>query len=204
METLNCFFRSVYVPLFLKGKDKRTLAEYRQTISLVVEILDDPTVNEINLLRNQFVEELQNRGAADNTVAKHCRQLNAVFAKLGPKGPRNHDATGRMKYAPHWPLPVLKTKDPKRVSDDEFQALYTAFDHQDDYPKHLPKKQRYVYWQTIMEFVAVTALRREAVLGIEWRNINAKELYLVVEMDVDKKDKKRVKPLTESLLRKLM
>ena len=54
-----------------------------------------------------------------------------------------------------------------------------------------------------MEFVAVTALRREAVLSLEWCNVNTQERYVAVQEWQDKKKRRRFKPLTDSLVAKL-
>jgi hypothetical protein len=55
-----------------------------------------------------------------------------------------------------------------------------------------------------MHFVSVTALRREAVLGLHWRNVNVEERYLTVTHFTDKKDTTRYKPLTADLLDQML
>lgn len=55
-----------------------------------------------------------------------------------------------------------------------------------------------------MHFVSVTALRREAVLGIEWCNVNTKELFLQLPEEIDKKNRARFKPITPDLLEKML
>lgn len=203
MQTLDQFYRSVYAPIFLHGKDKRTHSEYRRTLELVVDILDDPTIHEINLYSSKFIAELQKRGLASATIAKHCRHLNAIFKKLGPKSPKNYDALARLDYTPFFPLPKQRKKDPQLFFDSDFQSLYRAFGSQDDYPRYLPKYKRPLYWQALMCFVSVTALRRQACLGIEWSNVNIKELFVRISSTIDKKDKARFKPITQELLEKM-
>jgi integrase len=204
MQTLDRFYRSEFVPRFFAEKTRRTHSEYNTSIQLAVEILDNPNIGEINLLGPCFVKELQARGYASYTVYKHCRQVNTVLKALGPKvGKTDEKHFGLLDYIPAFPLPKRKKPPTKEVSDADFQALYRAFDHQHDYPKYLPSRYRPKFWQTVMEFVAVTALRREAVLGLEWCNVNTQEYFLIVESAIDKKDKRRCKPLTAELLAKI-
>jgi hypothetical protein len=51
-----------------------------------------------------------------------------------------------------------------------------------------------------MIFVSIIVARREAVLGIEWRDINKKEMYVKIRSEIDKKDKKRYKPIKPELI----
>jgi hypothetical protein len=51
-----------------------------------------------------------------------------------------------------------------------------------------------------MIFVSILAVRREAVLGIEWRDINKKEMYVKIRSEIDKKEKTRFKPIQPILI----
>ena len=188
MRTLTEFFRSVYVPS-CKDKSKRTLTEYNTAVKLAAEILDDPTPGTLGFNRDAFVRELRKRKAAPATINKHIRHINAVLKQMG---------------TPVWTALNTKEKAPKIVSDADFQALYRAFGSENEYPKHIAQKHRPHFWRTIIHFVAVTALRREAVLGIEWRNVNTQEGFLTVEPWIDKKNQRRFKPLTDELLADLL
>jgi integrase len=192
MQTLSEFVRAEFVPQHLKKRDHRTVAEYQTTVNLVTEILEDPGLHCLGMQRNDFVKTLEARGLEPATIAKHLRHLNAIFKQFPEK------------YRIHWaPIDVPETT-PKVVLDNEFQALYRAFCNEKQYPKYLAAKNRPLFWQTIMEFVAVVAVRREAVLSLEWCNVNTKERYVTVEEWQDKKHRRRFKPLTADLLEKML
>jgi integrase len=54
-----------------------------------------------------------------------------------------------------------------------------------------------------MIFVSIIVARREAVLGIEWRDINKKEMYVKIRSEIDKKEKVRFKPIQPILIESL-
>jgi integrase len=83
-------------------------------------------------------------------------------------------------------------------SDDDFQTLCTAFDDC-DYPKFIEPDQRSRYWYTLIHFAAVTALRREAILGMNIDAVNFNEHFVTVDKTIDKKEKVRYKPITPEL-----
>ena len=167
MQTLSEFFREVYVPRHLRDADLRTISAYQGTITLVDEILDTPTIVEINMMRHTFISKLRKQKAAPATIAKHIRHLNAVFAKI-PVKDKNRGADATPLYWKNIPVP---DKEPKIVTDSDFQGLYRAFGSETEFPRHLPVSLRPHYWRTMMVFVSVTALRREAVLGVEFRDV---------------------------------
>ena len=188
MQTLTEFYRSVYVPTRLKKRESTTLIQYKATINLVTEILGNLPLDQYDLLQSAFTAEMKGRNAADATIDKHIRHINAVFKHAKVAIWNRHD---------------VPEKQPKIVFDNEFQALYRAFGNENQFPKYLAAKNRPHFWRTIMEFVAVTALRREAVLSLEWCNVNTKERFLTVEEWQDKKKRRRFKPLTDDLIAKL-
>jgi integrase len=94
-------------------------------------------------------------------------------------------------------------KDYPTFSDADFKSLYDAFaDAQ--YPKFIISGERYRYWQAILHFVAITAVRRQAVLGMTIKNINFDEQYITVESAIDKAGKTRYKPITPDLANELL
>jgi len=188
MQTLTDFFRQVYVPTRLKDRSKRTRNEYQTTVNLVVEILENPSIPMLGMYRNQFIDELRKRGVAEATIAKHIRNLNAIFRQF----------PGKQQI--HWGGNPIPEKDPRIVSDAEFQALYRAFGNEKHLPKYLPERLRPHYFRTIMVFAATTALRKEAIFGVEFRDVHWQEQYLVVRREIDKRKKRRYKPLTPQLL----
>jgi integrase len=101
----------------------------------------------------------------------------------------------------HWNLGTLHrpTATPSPMfSDDDFQTLCTACDDC-DYPKFIEPGQRSRYWYTLIHFAAVTALRREAILGMNIGAVNFNEHFVTVDKTIDKKEKVRYKPITPEL-----
>jgi integrase len=197
---LSQFFEQVYVPTYLANDDERTIRSYRESVKKVETILDDPTIYEVNLYGIEFVQKLKENGLQPATIAKHCSQLNSIFLKLGPPGSRNRNAKKLLDYAPYFPLPKVREKSPRVFTDDNFRSLFDAFNSETDFPKYLPPEKRPLFWQAIMIFVSITALRREVVLGIEWQDINQQGLSLHVRPEIDKKDKNRNKPIKPELI----
>ncbi|MDR2756852.1 MAG: site-specific integrase [Planctomycetaceae bacterium] len=197
---LSQFFEEVYVPTYLADADERTTQSYRESVRKVVMIFEDPTINEINLYGAKFVSELKKQGLAPATIAKHCGQLNSIFLKLGPTGYRNRDARRLLDYVPYFKPPKVKLKPLRVFKDENFQSLFNAFSKETEYPRYLPSEKRPLFWQAMMVFVSITAVRREVVLGIEWQEINREELSLYIQPEIDKKDKNRSKPLKSELL----
>jgi len=85
MQTLAEFYRKVYVPQCPRDRSWRTLSEYNSSVKLIVEIFDDPVPGTLTMDRKAFVGELKKRGNAEATIAKHLRDLNAIFRKLPEK-----------------------------------------------------------------------------------------------------------------------
>ena len=85
-------------------------------------------------------------------------------------------------------------KPPPVFSDSDFQKLYEAF-NDCKYPGFIQDGEQCRYWQCIMHFAAVTALRREAILGLTIDCINFEELFVTIPPDIDKKNTERYKPI---------
>jgi integrase len=192
------FFEREYVPTY--QTNSATIKSYRISINKLVKLFDDPTIYEVNLYGSEFVKRLSETNLKLSTINKHCRELNAVFMKLGPPCPKNRDAKGLLDYYPYFAPPEFELKDPPEFSDEEFQLLFNAFNNETEYPQHLPVEKRPLFWQAIMIFVSILAVRREAVLGIEWRDINKKEMYVKIRSEIDKKEKTRFKPIQPLLI----
>jgi integrase len=92
---------------------------------------------------------------------------------------------------------------PPKFSDIDFGKLYNAFSDC-EHPKFIASGERCRYWQAVIHFAVVTALRREAILGLQFTDIDVSELYLTVPAEIDKKDKTRFKPITSELASQLI
>jgi integrase len=194
------FFEKEYVPTYLADDVDETIKCYRTSVKKLKEHCGDPTIYEVNLHGTEFVRKLRNEKLQNATIAKHCRQLNSIFLKLGPSGRRNRDAKGLLTYVPYFRPPKVREKSPRVFTDDNFRSLFDAFNSETDFPKYLPPEKRPLFWQAVIVFVSITAVRREVVLGIEWCDINREELSVHVRPEIDKKDKNRIKPIKPILI----
>ena len=85
----------------------------------------------------------------------------------------------------------------------DFLKLLEAFgDCQ--HPKCIILEERYRFWQAVIHFAAVTALRREAILGLRLSDVDFTENFVTVHPEIDKKNKVRYKPLTAELVAEIL
>ena len=114
-----------------RRSDHRTVAEYQSSVNRFVQLCGDLKIDKIGLLRNDFVQELKKRRVAPRTVLK---QLNVVFGQFPEK------------YRIKWALIDVENKEPRPVSDSEFQALYRAFGSETfaSFSKKLLKGEKFV------------------------------------------------------------
>ena len=134
-----------------------------------------------------FPDFLRTRKLSDNTIAKHVRQLRTII--------RNSDVGIELDSIPPY---HGEHKDYPQFTDADFQSLYGAF-YGVDFPKFIISGERHRYWHAVLHFVAVTAVRRQALLGITLDSVNFKEQFITVESENDKKRKTRFKPITSEL-----
>jgi integrase len=131
------------------------------------------------------------------TRLKHLRQAGFLCKKC--------EEFARQGLAAN--LGVLKApvaKAPLVFSDEDFQKLYNAFENC-DYPKVIAEPwQRFRFWQTLIHFAAVTAVRRQALLGLTWEHLNLEEMYVTITPDIDKMGKLRQKSLKPELVQQLI
>jgi integrase len=138
-----------------------------------------------------FSEHLQETYTLSaNTIAKHVRQATTIVKRCGEKiAGFTADSLGDA-------APEVKTY--PEFTDSDFQDLYNAF-ADSEYPKFIENGQRQRYWQTIIHFITITALRRQALLGLHIHNVNFSEFFVTVTPDTDKKGKARYKAITPEL-----
>jgi hypothetical protein len=192
---LSQFFEDVYVCTYLDDAQPRTIDSYRESVKHAIIALNDPEIENLKDRGSEFKNHLRSKFLAPATIAKHCGQLNSIFRKMGPKGYRNHDAKGLLAESPYFSEPSVVLDVPKQFSDDDFESLFKSFSEEKLYPEYLPSHLRSVFWQSILILVSKTAIRRQAVLGIEWHNIiidttNIDKSYLIIRPQNDKKKAK--------------
>ena len=82
MTALSDFVRFCYAPTFLYGqRSLRTINEYATSVGYYLKLVGDPHLAEIDPPKNaKFIHALQAMGLSIETIRKHCRNLNAIWA----------------------------------------------------------------------------------------------------------------------------
>jgi len=174
---------------YLASLRAKTGSEYRTTYKYLqewrIESLDS------------FADFLASRKLAQNTIVKHVRQARTLIGRSDGVVPANFGTVDKLTKDDIPPVPPEYKPYPV-FTDADFQALYTAFNDA-DYPRFIIAGERQRYWQTIIHFISVTALRRQALLGIEIGRVNFTEFFVTVDGSIDKIGRERYKPITPGL-----
>jgi len=192
--------RVCYAPTFFYGHVKlRTIEAYLESVELYINVIGDLPIDKLTPENNIcFVQALNKRNFANETIRKHCGHLNTIFFRMGPPGPRNRDAFGFLKEPP-WirpPRPFLKL--PRDVLDVQVENLYRACAQTSacyQYPVYLDPYLRPKWWETLILFIVSTALRHGAVFGLTWENLDFGCHRIIVPATLDKCRRERIKPL---------
>jgi integrase len=168
---------------YLASLRASTASEYRTTYKHLdrwnIQRLDGKPLNSFSdFLRQNFPT------MSENTIVKHVRQARTISKKC--KLNLDIDVITPV-YIP-----------PPKFSDNDFHKLVAGF-ADCPYPKFIVSTQRHRYWETLIHFVAVTALRRQAVLGMRICDVNFDQSFVSVRPEIDKKGKERYKPITPEL-----
>jgi integrase len=162
---------------FIGTMSVRTAAEYKTTARYLSQWRTKKK-------RPTFANYLRSLGVNHNTIVKHCKQAKSICKHCN------------LDYEIESLTLILKP--PPIFSDNDFANLYEAFQNV-EWPKFIQIDHEYRYWQCILHFAAITALRREAILGLNIDNVNFKELYVTIPPNIDKKNTERYKPITQEL-----
>jgi integrase len=180
---LRDWYQHHFVILFHADAQPGTIESYLGTINHWERLTDNPPLNAIDQLT---VARFRNTipGTADNR-AKHCRQLNAMFAKLGPPGPRNRDALAILHQIP-WARPPKTFKKKKMIpTDNELDAFMRTAKPD---------------LQLFMVTAACTGARQTAVRMLSATRVDARALVIRYDAATDKRHIERLKPIPEIVL----
>jgi len=205
MISLSDFVRVCYAPTFLYGQVKlRTIDAYMQSVELFLEHVGDLPLSKLTPVNTcRFIQGLNKLGLANETIRKHCGHLNIIFSKIGPPGHRNKDALGFLKRSPWIKPPKAFLKLPKEVLDVQIENLYRACSQTPScyaYPKYLDSALAPKWWETLILFATITALRRGALFGLTWSSVDFNGQRILVPSDLDKVGKERIKPIHPAVL----
>ncbi|MDR0328345.1 MAG: site-specific integrase [Planctomycetaceae bacterium] len=159
----------------------RTQVEYNATIKYFQQWKDDGK----NETFAGFL--LRQKKLAQSTRLKHLRQAQTLIRRGLVE---NAGQLGSL-------TPGIQ-KPPPNFSDDDFLKLYNAF-ADCRFPQFIQSEHQYRYWQCVIHFASITALRRQAILGLTIDNINFNELFVTIPPNIDKKNTERYKPITKEL-----
>ena len=163
----------------------RTEREYDATLYYLQQWQNDK-------LHSTFANSLLAQNMAQATRIKHLRQAGTLIKRKVAGVPAKLTVEQLGSLSPNIAKPPLK------FTDDDFQTLYDAFIGI-EHPTFIQSEERHRFWQCVVHFATVTALRREAILGLTIDNVNFKELFITIPANIDKKDTERYKPITKEL-----
>lgn len=204
LPTLTGWFETVFACTYEAGCRPRTLEEYRTTMDKWARFSNDPPLDEIDaLMLGRFKAWLLDREQlARATVNKHLRHVHAVLGKAGPPGPGNRDAAGVIASSP-WTKPLKEfARLPRVVGGEVLGAIYQAsrFAH---YPQ-APPVEAAAWWRALLVVAYTTGFRRQALLALQWPQVDLAGRELRIEAEDDKCGRERRKPLHAAALRHLV
>jgi len=208
MTALSDFVRFCYAPTFLYGqRSLRTINEYATSVGYDLKLVGDPHLAEIDPPKNaKFIHGLQAMGLSIETIRKHCRNLNAIWAKAGPPGRGNRDALRVVGEAPWIRPPEAYRRLPREIPDSFADALYHATEECSacfKYPTLLEKPLRPVWWRALISLVSTTAIRRRVIFNLTWDDVEIGRKFFIVPPEFDKCKTERRKPIHPDVLRLL-
>lgn len=200
--TLRGYYERAYRTTFLAGCRPTTEAVYRTTLALWEQLLPELRLTEIdNRWLGAFRDKLSQRETSPQTVNKYLRTVNALLAKAGPASSSCRDALGLLPTSPWAKLLKTHTTRPRAIPLDVLGFIYRACER-----AMLPRGSGIdpaAWWRGLVVCASQTALRRSALLGIEWRMIDGAENALHLPASLDKMGVERVKPLTRVVINHL-
>lgn len=181
--TLPEWYEGTFVLLFHADARAGTIFQYRNTLSIWKRVTSNPPILAIDQL--QLAKFRSEAPGCPANIAKHCRHLNHLFAKLGPPGPRNRDALCLMPRA-LWCKPPAGPQKKRRIpSNDELDAFVRKA------PLDLA---------LFAVVAATTGSRNGAVRALRDSNVDAAGQFLRFPPNTDKKNVERVKPIPQLTL----
>ena len=181
--TLRAWYSGHFCPLFHADARPRTIESYLDTVAVWERATKNPPVGAIDPLALATF-----RAASKNptTAAKHCRQLNAMLAKLGPPGPRNRDALGILETTPWIRPPRGQNRLPFIPRDEHIVKLLT------DGPRDLA---------LFAATAALTGSRATAIRGLTRAAFDFNAQCVRFPSETDKRRGERLKPIPNVLLK---
>ncbi|MDZ4782618.1 MAG: site-specific integrase [Planctomycetia bacterium] len=202
------FYYSTYEPHFLPQAAPKTLAAYREALTLWRSLTEDPPIDAVsNLTMATFRAELAKRAwrgksLSPATVNKHLAAIGAILAKAGPAGPRNRDALSLIAQVP-WAKPLkLPRRRPRPSPQELLGKIYAACGVA--VAPAIAGVTPAAWWRAWIVVASQVGIRRQAMLSLEWSDLDLARRTLRVRAEEDKCGVERLKPLKEVVVRHLV
>jgi len=205
--TMREWFSTYFKPWFLVRRSPKTITEYTCTLDRWEQLSANRPIKDVHAehlmaWRARLVELHGRRSAqiSNATANKHLAALLAILSKAGQPGPHNRDALGHLPRVP-WIAPLRELEpSPRAIPPAELAAIYTAC-HQALHPAEPPAS---AWWQAFIVVAYTCALRRGAMLGITWPNVDLASATLRIPASIDKAHRERRKPLVPAAVKHLL
>lgn len=191
--TLREFYQHYFSPLCLATRDAKTVVAYNESVEWWLMLTGDPPLNRIDeFTTTRFVTQLREQPGRKSptlstyTVRKHCRQLQAVFTRTGPRSSSNRQGQGVLDNPPIIEACRVDQKPPERdYTVAEIEAMIRAAGVATQ--PRLRDCEPYMWWQSFLQVAYYTGLRRGALLGIEFSQLSSEDGDLLVPAGISKR-----------------
>lgn len=190
----------------------RTVKDYETAILHWERLSGDPPIDQVcNLTCRDFKEAMfaavdpDGRKFAAPTVAKYCRELQAIFCTLGPCSLKNKQGLDIIEMIPCFP--AVKVAEPLVVTaeDEEIAAILKACEVA-TWPKQVidHKSQRVItftpseWWLNLSLYLCTFGSRRNEFLALQSLDVDCAKRQLTLEPD--KNGARNYKPIPHELI----
>lgn len=196
-EMYEWYFRPVYLEQVCNS-DFKTIELYDQSVRLWQTLVDDPPlywIDEIVLAR--FVGELRKqpgrrRGSllSPYTVRKHCRNIQAILYRAGPRSQKMRHGQGLLEEVPLIEMPKVPVKPPEGdFTVDELGRWLSSVLSTAERPV-LPGVKPGAWWFALLSAAYYTGIRLEqlTLLDFSMIHVDGPDAELIVPSEACKKD----------------
>jgi integrase len=176
--TLPEFYRQFYLPVVLeaRGSASRNVDQYEQSLSLWQRLTGDPPLSQIDEITiAEFTKALwklpgKKLGSkiSANTVHKHCRTLQAILDRTGPKSRENRQGRNLISDVPYFEKPKIERRQQfdRNLSFPEIAAWLRVAGHAE--APEFEGRPAGVWWQSLIIFDYNTGPRIGTLLELLW------------------------------------
>ncbi len=180
------FYRRYFLPEYLevRGAADRSRRQYEETLQFWREYTGDPPLVEIDQRTcGQFVRALNGRlwrgkPLSPNTVRKHCRHLQVIFDRTGPRSRHNRLGAELLDSPPWLEMPPPREKLPEdSFTIEEITAWLAACDVAVT-PRRMHVIKPADFWRALVRWIYNVGTRIDTTMRLEYPMIRGN--WLVV------------------------